>query len=164
MLQYDVVPRGEVMEKFNRTLRGYDPEEVNAFLDQVIEQVEIMIEEIKQKNERIRSLEALEQENNHLKEQIEQHKHLEGSLNRAILMAQRTSDQIKVSAHHESEIIMEEAKKNASRIVNEALLRADKIEEEANMLRRNVTVFKRKLKDIIEAQLDMVNDIDKVDF
>lgn len=164
MLQYDVVPRGEVMEKFNRTLRGYDPEEVNAFLDQVIEQVEKMIEEIKLKNERIRILEMLEQENVTLKEKIDHYERMESSLNKAIMMAQRTSDQIKVSAHHESEIILEEAKKNANRIVNEALLRAEKTEEEANMLRRNIVVFKRKLKDIIEAQLDMVNDIEKVDF
>ena len=36
------------MEKFNRTLRGYDPDEVNKFLDQVIKQVEGMVEEIKE--------------------------------------------------------------------------------------------------------------------
>lgn len=164
MLQYDVVPRGEVMEKFNRTLRGYDPEEVNAFLDQVIDQVEKMIDEIKMKNEKIRLLESLEEENMRLKDKVAQYERMENSLNQAIMMAQRTSDQIKVSAHHESEIILEEAKKNASRIVNEALLRAEKTEEEANMLRRNITIFKKKLKDIIEAQLDMVNDIEKVDF
>ena len=35
------------MEKFNRTLRGYDPEEVNSFLDKVISQVEDMVSEIK---------------------------------------------------------------------------------------------------------------------
>ena len=37
------------MEKFNRTLRGYDPVEVNAFLDQVIGQVEKMVSEVKLK-------------------------------------------------------------------------------------------------------------------
>ena len=30
------------MDKFTRTLRGYDPDEVNAFLDKVIVQVEKM--------------------------------------------------------------------------------------------------------------------------
>ena len=38
------------MERFNRVLRGYDPEEVNKFLDKVIEQVEGMVEEIKTKD------------------------------------------------------------------------------------------------------------------
>ena len=31
------------MEKFSRTMRGYDPEEVNNFLDKVINQVETMV-------------------------------------------------------------------------------------------------------------------------
>lgn len=152
------------MEKFNRTLRGYDPEEVNAFLDQVIGQVENMIAEMKAKNERIKELESLALENKALKDKLEQYERTEGTLNRAIIMAQKTSDQIKVSAHKESEIIIEEAKKNASRIVNEALLRAEKTEFEANMLRRNITVFKRRMKDMIESQLEIVNDIDKVEF
>lgn len=152
------------MEKFNRTLRGYDPEEVNAFLDQVINQVEKMVADLKNKDQRIASLQHLEQENAALREKLEQYEHLEGTLNRAIVMAQKTSDQIKVSAHHESEIILEEAKKNASRIVNEALLRAEKTEQEASQLRRNMTVFKRRLRDVIETQLEMVNDIDKIEF
>ena len=152
------------MEKFNRTLRGYDPEEVNAFLDQVIGQVENMITEMKAKNERIKELESLALENKVLKDKLEQYERTEGTLNRAIIMAQKTSDQIKVSAHKESEIIIEEAKKNASRIVNEALLRAEKTEFEANMLRRNIAVFKRRMKDMIESQLEIVNDIDKVEF
>ena len=42
------------MEKFNRTLRGYDPVEVNQFLDQVIKKVENMVMELNRKNEEIR--------------------------------------------------------------------------------------------------------------
>lgn len=151
------------MEKFNRTLRGYDPIEVNAFLDQVINQVEKMVAELKTKDQQIASLHKLEQENASLKERLYQYEHMEGTLNRAIMMAQKTSDQMKVSAHRESEAIVEDAKRNASRIVNEALLRAEKTEQEATQLRRNMTVFKRRLRDVIEAQLEMVNDIDKIE-
>ena len=38
------------MEKFNRTLRGYDPDEVNEFLDQVIGKVEKLVSDIETKN------------------------------------------------------------------------------------------------------------------
>lgn len=152
------------MEKFNRTLRGYDPEEVNAFLDQVINQVEKMVNELKYKDQRIASLQHLEKENQMLREKLDQYQNMEGTLNRAIMMAQKTSDQMKISANRESEVILEEAKKNASRIVNEALLRAEKTEQETCQLRRNITVFKRRLRDVIETQLEMVNDIDRIDF
>ena len=152
------------MEKFNRALRGYDPEEVNAFLDQVITQVEKMIAEGKEKDKKIYELQHLEQENIHLKEKLEQYERMESTLNKAIIMAQKTSEQIKVSAIKESETLIDDAKSNASRIVNEALLRAEKTEMEANMLRRNINVFKRRLKDIIQSQMDAINDIEKVDF
>ena len=152
------------MEKFNRALRGYDPEEVNPFLNQVITQVEKMIAEGKEKDKKIYELQHLEQENIHLKEKLEQYERMESTLNKAIIMAQKTSEQIKVSAIKESETLIDDAKTNASRIVNEALLRAEKTEMEANMLRRNINVFKRRLKDIIQSQMDAINDIEKVDF
>ena len=45
------------MEKFNRTANGYDPDEVNAFLDQVINQVEKIVGELKARDARIADLE-----------------------------------------------------------------------------------------------------------
>ena len=39
------------MERFNRTLRGYDPEEVKLFLAKVIGKVETMVSELKKKDE-----------------------------------------------------------------------------------------------------------------
>ena len=152
------------MEKFNRALRGYDPEEVNAFLDQVITQVEKMIAQGKEKDRKLLELQHFEEENIRLREKVEQYERMESTLNKAIMMAQKTSEQIKVSAIKESETLLEDAKTNASRIVNEALLRAEKTEMEANMLRKNINVFKRRLKDIVQAQMDVINDIEKVDF
>lgn len=158
------------MEKFNRVLRGYDPEEVNAVLDHIIKQVENMVDELKEKDamiadrdRRILALTEKLESTAHLQDKLAQYERIEGTLNRAIVMAQKTSDQIKSTAHRESEIILEDAKKNASRIVNEALLRAEKTEIETSVLRKNINVFKRKLKDIIESQLEIVEDIEKVE-
>lgn len=148
------------MEKFNRALRGYDPDEVNEFLDKIINQVEDMVNE---NNKCLEKLELLEQENDMLKEKLEHFENIEGTLNRAIMMAQKTTDQMKVNAHKEADLLLDEAKKNANRIVNEALIRAEKTENEANHLTKNIYVFKRRLKNIIEAQLEMVNDIDKIE-
>ena len=78
-------------------------------------------------------------------------------------MAQKTSDQMRVAAHQESEVILDDAKKNANRIINEALLQAEKTEQEANMLRRNINIFKRRIKAIIEEQLQVVDELDKTE-
>ncbi len=158
------------MDKFNRTLRGYDPDEVNDFLDKVIGRVESMVREIKKKDDQIDaqqktldSYKNLVEENKSLKEKLAQYERMEGTLNRAIMMAQKTSDQMRLAATKEGELLIEEAKKNANRIVNEALLRAEKTEVEANVLRRNIAVFKRRIKDIVEAQLEVVEELEKVE-
>ncbi|MBR3199082.1 MAG: DivIVA domain-containing protein [Bacilli bacterium] len=158
------------MEKFNRTLRGYDPEEVNTFLDEVIGRVEKLVtdvnnknELIKEKDEKIKELEEKIEESSSLREKVEQYERMESTLNKAIFMAQKTSDQLKITAHRESEIILDDAKKNASRIVNEALLRAEKIESDASNTKRNVNILKRRLKNIIESQLEIIDDIDELD-
>ena len=125
--------------------------------------MEDIVRENKEKDKRIAELEGMGQENQRLKEQLQQYERTEATLNRAIVMAQKTSEQIKLAAHHESEILIEEAKQNANRIVNEALLRAEKTEREANLLRRNINIFKRRVKDIVEAQLDVVNEFENID-
>lgn len=150
------------MEKFNRTLRGYDPDEVNRFLDQVIQQVEQIVKENKEKDARIQELERFEQENRRLMQKVEQYEKVENTLNKAIIMAQKTSDQMRASAHQEAEVILSDAKKNANRIVNEALLKAEKTEDEAARLNRNIKIFKRRVKEIIEAQLEVIEEIDHV--
>ena len=42
-------------------------------------------------------------------------------------------------------------------------MRAEKIESDAMTLKRNVNIFKRRLKDIVESQLDIINEIDKIE-
>lgn len=159
------------MEKFTRTMRGYDPSEVNRFLDNVIKQVDKMVKLIKEKDaaikvrdQKIMELQRKMAETNKLRDKIAQYERMESTLNRAIVMSQKTSDQIKSNAYRESEIIIDNAKKNATRIVNEALLEAEKAEVEASRIRRNIIVYKRKLKDLLEAQLSMIEDIEKVNF
>lgn len=158
------------MERFSRTLRGYDPEEVNKFLDQVIVQVQKMINSNKEKDKRIiaqhehiKKLESIIKNTSGVRDKLSHYENMEESLNKAIMMAQKTSDQIKASAQRESQIIIDNAKKNANRIVNDALLKAEKSEMEAEKLKRDINLFKRKVTDMLETQLDLVRDMDRLD-
>jgi cell division initiation protein len=162
------------VQKFNKTLRGYDPKEVNAFIDEVINQVEEMVSEIKEKEKEISSLkeqiknyDQLENNlNNKMKEQkeiIDRYKSMELTLNQTIVTAQDSGEQIRRLAKQESDIIISDARKNSNRIVNDALIRAEKIEFEVDNLRKNMKVFKNKLRGILQSQLDMVDDIEILD-
>lgn len=154
------------MDKFTRTLRGYDPVEVNKFLDQVIVQVEKMNNALKEKDaiiEKLKKSGSSNIENIELKEKLKRYESMENTLNRAIIMAEKTSEQIKINAIKERDLILDNAKNNANRIVNDALLKAESTERDAYMLKRNIGVYKRRLKDIIEEQLRMIDEIDKIE-
>jgi len=141
------------MKKFSTGITGYRKEEVNKFVDDVIKEVESMINDLRAKDKEI----------NELKKNLEHYKNLEQTFNRAILVAEEASSQIRRMARDESKTIIDDAKKNASRIVNDALMQAEKTQGEVIQLKRNINVFKRRLRAIIEAQLEFVDDIDHLD-
>ena len=151
------------MEKFTRVPNGYNPSEVNQFLDQVINQVGVIIKESKAKDDKIRELESRLAETEKMRDKLSQYQRMEQTLTKAIYMAQKTADQIRTMAYQERDTILEEAKNNANRIVNESLLKAEKTKDEADMLRRNVNVFKRRIRNIVEAQIEVIDELDKVE-
>ena len=48
--------------------------------------------------------------------------------------------------------------------INDALLKAEKAQNRADMLKRNTNVLKRRLRQIIENQLEVIEEMDRVDF
>lgn len=141
------------MEKFSTSFTGYKKDEVNAFVADVIKQVESMIGDMKAKDVEIEQL----------KQSLEKYKNMEQTFNKALLMAEDTSNQIRRLARDESATIISDARKNASRIVNEALIQAEKTQAESAQLKRNIITFKRRLRTILESQLDLVDDIEHLD-
>lgn len=141
------------MEKFSTSFTGYKKEEVNAFVADVIKQVESMIGDMKAKDVEIEQL----------KQSLEKYKNMEQTFNKALLMAEDTSNQIRRLARDESATIIADARKNASRIVNEALIQAERTQAESAQLKRNIITFKRRLRTILESQLDLVDDIEHLD-
>ena len=138
------------MEKFSYEANGYNRSEVNKFISDVIKQTEGII----------RKCRAQSGEIDKLKKELTHYKSLEDTLKTAIMKAEETGDNIKRMAREEHELIVKDAKNNASRIVNEALLRAEKIENQADTLERNMKIFKRKLKVIMEQQMAVVEEIE----
>lgn len=141
------------MEKFSTGLTGYKKEEVNKFVSDVINQVELMIDDLKKKDNELAEL----------KNQLEHYKNMENTFNRAILIAEDASNQIKRIAKDESNSIIDDARKSASRIVNDALIKAERTQNETLQLKRNIETYKRRLRSIIEQQLDLVDDIEHID-
>ena len=138
------------MEKFSYETNGYNRSEVNSFINDVIRETEGIISKVRQQSTEIEEL----------RKELEHYKKLESALNNAVMRADETGNDIKRLAREESDLIIREAKNNASRIVNEALLKDEKIENNRETLERNMKIFKRKLKLIIEQQMAVVDEIE----
>lgn len=146
------------MRKFKRSIAGYDVNEVNAFVDDVIRKVENIIKEeekikrdIYDKDTEIKELEAT----------LEKYKVMENNLNNSILEAQNNVEYIKRVAKSEGDAIISEARKNANRIISDALIRAEKTQYEAELLKKNVNLFKSRVRVMLNQQLDLIDDLDK---
>lgn len=139
--------------RFSIEENGYNKAEVNKLIDDVIVQTEGIIERVKKQSKEIKEL----------KEELEKYKRMEDTLKSSMYKAEVASNNIKKQAIDEGKMIVEDAKRNASRIVNDALIRSEKIELKSDTLERNVRIFKKKLKLIVEQQLAVVDEIEELD-
>lgn len=137
-------------KEFSRGFRGYDEDEVNEFLDQIIKDYEIIIREKKE----------LEETLNSLNERLGHFTNIEETLHKSIVVAQEAAEEVRGNAQKESKLIIREAEKNADRIVNEALSKARKIALEIEELKKQSKVFRTRFKMLIEAQLDLLKNDD----
>ena len=147
------------MEKFKRSINGYNIDEVNAFIDDVITKVELIITEEKKikhdiviKEKKIRELE----------DAILRYQNMENQLHTSLLNAEQNGEYIKKVAKSEGNAIISEAKRNANRIISDALIRAEKTEHETQMLKNNISLFKSKVKSMLNEQLEIVDKIDDI--
>lgn len=142
------------MRKFDTAFRGYDKRQVQDFMDEVIRNYEALLTKSKK----------TEENNKQLLEKLAYYQKIEDTMNRAIYNAESAGDQIKTSARKEAQALVSEAKNNANRIINDALMKAERVQNRADQLKRNTDVLKRRLRQIIETQLDVIDEMDKVDF
>ena len=137
-------------KEFSRRLRGYDEDEVNEFLDQVIKDYEAVIRENKDLQERLAANE----------EKISHFSTIEETLSKTLILAQETGDEVKNNSKKEAHLIVKEAEKNADRIINEALGKSRKIAIEVEELKKQASIYRVRFRSLLEAQLELLKDED----
>ena len=141
------------MKRFSIVENGYDIDEVNRFIDIVIGRLEKLNAENAAYVAKIDKLNLRLQEINPD----------ENKLEKAILAVQETADKMKEVSREEARIIVEEAKNNANSIVHEALIKAERIEHDSMILEKNMKSYKERIKSLLEAQLRIAEDLDKIE-
>ncbi|MDI3256162.1 MAG: DivIVA domain-containing protein [Kyrpidia sp.] len=133
-------------KEFSVSFRGYNQDEVNEFLRQIIQEFEALIRENKQLTEQVRQME----------ERLGHFTNLEESLSKSIVVAQEAAEEVKANARKEAQLIVREAEKNADRIVNEALMKSRKILMDMEEIQKQVSVFRTRFRSLVQAQLELI--------
>ena len=131
------------VDNFSSETRGYKKEEVNAFVDYVISKTE----------ENVLIINRQEEEIHYLKNELDRLKRLEDSYN-------YINNEIRINAEREADLIIKNAKDNASIIVNDALIKAKRLEEERNMALESLKNYKKHAVSNLEKQLELLEDIE----
>ena len=138
------------MEKFSYETNGYNRSEVNQFVSDVIKEIEDIVNRVKKQQIEIDSL----------KKEIAHYKDIEEALKKAVIELEQDKNEQQELSTKQCEILIENAKHNASRIVNDALVRAEKIRGESIILQKNMINLKKNLKDNINRQQALVDEIE----
>jgi cell division initiation protein len=125
-------------QEFEKSMRGYNVDEVQAFLDKISSDMEELINEN----------ESLEQEVAALNLKVEEFQKIEKNLQDTLIKTQETSAQALESAKKQSALIIKEAEIKGSQIIQNA-------EDIANEM-RNAVITLREEKDLIIARLKAI--------
>lgn len=142
-------------QEFSKKIRGFDPDEVKAFLERIADDVE----ELQKENE------DLKQQIESLTEQLEEFKKIEKNLQDTLLKAQETSSKSIESAKKQTALMIKEAELKAAQIVEKARESANEIRNAVLNLREEKDMLIARLKAIINSQAHLlevkIDDIDE---
>lgn len=134
----------EIQKKeFKKSLAGYNPKAVDRFLDEILEDYEIMYKENIELKDKV----------NMLADQIRQYNTLEETLKNTLIVAQTTADEVTGSARHKAENIIEDAELKGQKLIDGARDDVKNIKTEYDNLKKEIFIFKTRYQSFIEAQL-----------
>jgi cell division initiation protein len=129
-------------QEFNKSLRGYDPEEVQAFLERLADE----FNKLQKENESFK--EELENANAHLAE----FRRIEKNLQDTLLKAQESSSKAIDSVKKQTNLMVKEAEIKANQILEKARENTNEIRDAVIKLREERDLLISKLKAMIESQ------------
>ena len=141
-----ITPIDIQQKQFPMKFRGFDVEEVYAFLEVVREEMEDILRENASLKEAVQRAEN----------QIKDFKDMESTLRETLMTAQNMVEDYKTNARKEAELLVREAEIRTETMLNEAQEKVIKIHEDIVDLKGIRRHFKEELKRLIEGHLKMI--------
>ena len=134
-------------QPFRKTVMGFDRDEVNSFLEMVANEFEQII---KQNDELATNVKLLQ-------ERINAYEKIEKTLNETLITAQRATDEAKLNAQKEAELIIKDAQIRANKYEDRSRQKVNELESELMSLRTQRDSFLVRFKSMLRDQLALLD-------
>lgn len=141
-----ITPLDIQQKQFPMKFRGFDVEEVYAFLEIIREEMEELLRENASLKESVQRAESY----------VREYKDMETTLRETLMTAQQMVEDYKMNARKEAELLIKEAELKADSLIRDAHEKVIKIHEDIVDLKGIRRHFKEELKRLIEGHLRMV--------
>ncbi|CUO58961.1 MULTISPECIES: DivIVA domain-containing protein [Clostridium] len=138
-------------KEFKRGIRGYNPDEVDEFLDEVVENYE----ELYKENSRLKETVT------RLKDKVDHYERLEATIQNTLLLAQNAAEQAKESSQKEADLIVNNANETAQKILDKAHSDVIGINDEYERVKEEFIKFRAKFRGFMNTQLQTFDELEK---
>ena len=138
-------------KEFKKGFRGYDVEEVDEFMNEIIDNYE----EIYKENSKLK--ESLSRVN----EKLEHYIKIENTIQNTLLLAQNAAEQAREASQKEAEVILKDANESAKRILDKAHNDVVSINDEYEKVKQEFIKFRAKFRNFMNAQTETFDELEK---
>lgn len=135
---------------FTTVKNGFEPTEVESYLDQLSTEIERLKEDKKQLEQVIEDKET----------NIQSYKDVHQSVSDALVQAQQAGEETKVAATKDAEATVAKAQAQANQIVNDAIEKSRRLSFQTEDMKRQSKIFRSRFRMLVEAQLDLLKSED----
>ncbi|HSQ22413.1 MAG TPA: DivIVA domain-containing protein, partial [Coriobacteriia bacterium] len=136
-------------KEFGHALRGYNEAEVDAFLDQVADELERLFKENIDLSERIDALE----------EKVRGYQDMERTLHNTLVSAQKSADELMQQTRTEADAVLREAELKAKEVIHSALTSKQKATSDLARIKQAEESFRTEFKRLLEGHLRSLAEI-----
>ncbi len=133
-------------KKFRTSALGYQKDEVEDFLELVLNDYESLYKSSIDLNDKINALNGA----------LEHYKSIEDTMQNTLIVAQSTGEDVKRNAEERARLIVEDAEKRAQAIIENANKSVSTLTEQAENLKQSMELFKSRMIGMLSSQIDAV--------
>jgi DivIVA domain len=134
-----------------KKLNGYDPDEVDDFLDELTRDYEILYKKSKESDKEIEDL----------KEKLDHYVQIESTLQNTLIMAQSAAKEVKDAAQKQADQMISEALAKSKEATFDIEQEKINKQKELDALERQMSVYKTKMESLLVSQLDLLKEMNK---